>query len=33
MTISIYDAIGQLMSSEEVNHTNGEMQYIIKSTG
>jgi hypothetical protein len=33
MTISIYDATGQLMSSEQVNYTNGEMQYIIKSTG
>jgi hypothetical protein len=31
MTISIYDATGKLMSSEQVNYTNGEMQYIIRS--
>jgi hypothetical protein len=33
MTISIYDATGKLMSSEQVNYTNGEMQYIIRSRG
>ena len=31
MTISIYNAAGQLISSEAVNYTGGEMQYIIKS--
>ena len=31
MTISIYDATGKLLSSEQVNYTNGEMQYIIRS--
>lgn len=31
MTISIYNAAGQLLSSEVVNYTGGEMQYIIKS--
>jgi hypothetical protein len=31
MTISIYDATGKLMISEQVNYTNGEMQYIIRS--
>jgi len=33
MTISIYDALGQLISNDEVNYTNGEMQYIIKTAG
>jgi hypothetical protein len=33
MTISIYDATGKLLSSEQVNYTNGEMQYIIRSKG
>ena len=33
MTISVYDAIGQLMSKEGVDYTGGEMQYIIKSGG
>jgi hypothetical protein len=31
MTISIYNSIGQLMGSEEINYTTGEMQYIINS--
>lgn len=31
MTISIYNAIGQLMGAETINYTTGEMQYIIKS--
>lgn len=31
LTISIYNAAGQLISSEAVNYTGGEMQYIIKS--
>jgi hypothetical protein len=33
MTISIYDALGQLMSKEAIDYTGGEMQYIIKSSG
>ena len=33
MTVSIYDAIGQLMAKEGVDYTGGEMQYIIKSAG
>jgi hypothetical protein len=31
LTISIYNAVGQLMGSEIINYTTGEMQYIIKS--
>lgn len=31
LSISIYNAIGQLMSREAVNYQGGEMQYIIKS--
>lgn len=30
LTISIYNTVGQLISSEAVNYTGGEMQYIIK---
>ena len=33
MTVSIYDAIGRLMSKEGIDYTGGEMQYIIKSAG
>ena len=33
MKISIYDELGQLISNDEVNYTNGEMQYIIKTNG
>jgi len=32
LTISIYNAVGQLISTEAVNYPGGEMQYIIKST-
>jgi hypothetical protein len=31
LSISIYNAIGQLISTEAINYTGGEMQYVIKS--
>jgi hypothetical protein len=31
LSVSIYNAIGQLVSAEAINYTGGEMQYIIKS--
>ena len=31
LTISIYDVLGQLIISDIVSYTNGEMQYIIKT--
>jgi Secretion system C-terminal sorting domain len=31
ITVSIYNAIGQLVSKEKINYPGGEMQYIIKS--
>jgi hypothetical protein len=33
LTITIYNDTGQLICSEKVNYTSGEMQYIIKATG
>lgn len=33
LTITIYNELGQLIMSEKVNYTNGEMQYIIKAIG
>lgn len=31
LNISIYNAVGQLISTEAINYPGGEMQYIIKS--
>ena len=33
LTITIYNELGQLIQSQKVNYTSGEMQYLIKATG